>query len=165
MASFVDTQGRTWLVRLNFGLVEDIKEQTGIDFLSPSLPDVLREVSQSPRKFVEALWVCCEAAAEKSGVTPEDFGHSLDGDTLSDAESALLQALVDFTRRPMRAVAQETMKMAQAAEKKLAENAMEKLRQPDLVDVVVREMLSQDGESGKSPESSESTPVLTASES
>jgi len=161
MPQFKDMKGRAWGVDLSIGLASRIRQNTGVDFLAPELGKALRELAADPMKLVGVLWECCAEQAERSGVTPEDMGMSLGGDSLSDASEALMEALVLFTRRPLRPAAKRAMELGKEAERLLMERAGERLAKPglavELADALEAE-LTPGAESGKLPESSGSTP-------
>jgi hypothetical protein len=89
--SFEDIKGRTWSIRITFGIVDNIAEELGDDLI-----DDPTSISLHPRRWVEMLWICVEEQAKEQGVTPQDFGASLDGATLRNAMNLFMEDFSDF---------------------------------------------------------------------
>lgn len=90
-----------WDLRLNVGLIEDIKEKTEVDLdLLIQKPEEFSQLLMvQPRKLVELLWVICEEQAVKQSITPKEFGRMFDRDTLDSAGNALIESILDFYPR------------------------------------------------------------------
>ena len=153
MPSFVDMKGRKWTLVLSIGLADRIKSAVGVDFLSKNISAALNCLANDPMKLVGVLWEMCAEEAEKRGVQPEELAASLGGDAVSDASDALMESIVDFTRRSMRPAMQKALDAARKAEEQMGQRAVEALDRPGLMEAVMAEVLSE-SESGKSPESS-----------
>ena len=91
MSKFKDDKGREWTLVLNYHIASRIEDELEIPLLSK-----LQEVEFSPRHCVEMVWMIIEQQAEKQGVTPEDFGGSIIGDTLEHLSDALLDCVAFF---------------------------------------------------------------------
>lgn len=106
--TFRDADGRDWTLRLTVGLLEEVKEGTGVDLTRVvTSPDGLGDVLfADPRTIVKVLWVIVAAQADKAGVTPESFGYSFDGEAVERATEALVGSVLDFfpRSRPARAM-------------------------------------------------------------
>ena len=104
MRQFTDTKGRVWEVELNVRQMKHVRDILGIDLVNVVAAnrdggiatDTLDRVANDPILLVDILWVLCEGQAKSAGVTDEDFGSSLAGDSISDATRAFLDELVDF---------------------------------------------------------------------
>lgn len=88
---FKDTKGREWSLRLSFQNFEDILEELGDDLLSDP-----GNLSLHPRRWVEMLWVCIREEAKGRDVTPQEFGSSMDGNSLKQAMDAFMEDYSDF---------------------------------------------------------------------
>ena len=88
---FQDTKGRSWSIKLTFGILEEIREEVGTDILADPT-----SISLEPRKWVEMLWVCIQEQAGKLDVTPQEFGGSLDGECLRNGMEAFMEDLGSF---------------------------------------------------------------------
>jgi len=89
--SFKDIKGRTWTLKITFGIIDNIAEELGDDLI-----DDPTSISLHPRRWVEMLWLCVEEQAKELGVTPQDFGGSLDGTTLRSAMELFMEDFSDF---------------------------------------------------------------------
>lgn len=89
--SFKDLKGRTWSIKITFGIIDNIAEELGDDLI-----DDPTSISLHPRRWVEMLWLCVEEQARKMDVTPEEFGGSLDGAIVRDAMNKFMEDYSDF---------------------------------------------------------------------
>ena len=104
MRQFTDTKDRAWDVELNVRQMKRVRDILGIDLVNviqagkdgAVATDTLDRVANDPILLVDILWVLCEGQAKAAGVTDDDFGSSLAGDSISDATRAFLDELVDF---------------------------------------------------------------------
>lgn len=92
---FKDAKGREWKVQFNFRNLCRISDELEVDLI-----DNPTELPKSARKYVEIAWLLVEEQAEKEGVTPEDFGSSLDGNAFKSMQEALLLELAVFFEAP-----------------------------------------------------------------
>lgn len=94
MASFKDTEGRTWIVTIPFSLAR-AKKNEGIDYLDPmTFGKVLEDVYAAS----DLLWELCQAQATQIGVSESQF-HDLAFAVKADAWAALVKAIEDFFRQ------------------------------------------------------------------
>ena len=104
MKTFTDNKDRVWEVELNIRQMKRVRDVLGIDLVNvisankdgTVSTDTLERVANDPILLVDILWVLCEGQAKPAGVTDDDFGSSLAGDSISDATRAFLDELVDF---------------------------------------------------------------------
>ena len=104
MRQFTETKERVWEVELNVRQMKRVRNMLGIDLVNviqagkdgAVATDTLDRVANDPILLVDILWVLCEGQAKAAGVTDDDFGSSLAGDSISDATRAFLDELVDF---------------------------------------------------------------------
>ena len=104
MRTFKDNEGRTWSVALNVHQMKRVRAHLGIDLvnviaLDPDgkvKVDLVDRIAGDPCLLVDILWVCVEEEAKAAGVTDEQFGRSLAGDSIEEATRAFLDELVDF---------------------------------------------------------------------
>ena len=104
MRQFTDTKERVWDVELNVRQMKRVRDVLGIDLVNviqagkdgAVATDTLDRVATDPILLVDILWGLCEGQAKAAGVTDDDFGSSLAGDSISDATRAFLDELVDF---------------------------------------------------------------------
>ena len=104
MRQFTDTKERAWEVELNVRQMKRVRDVLGIDLVNviqagrdgTVATDTLDRVANDPILLVDILWGLCEGQAKAAGVTDDDFGSSLAGDSIADATRAFLDELVDF---------------------------------------------------------------------
>lgn len=101
MLTFKDRENREWEVKLDVGMIEDIKDETGVD-----LDDLMKEKSKmsemifaETRKLVEIMYVICKEQINKIPLTPREFAKGFDRQTLDSASDAFLNALILFYPR------------------------------------------------------------------
>ena len=104
MRTFKDNSGRTWTVELNVHQMKRIRARLGVDLVNVIAldaggkvkVDLVDRIANDPCLLVDILWVCVEEEAKAAGVTDEQFGRSLAGDSIETATAAFLDELVDF---------------------------------------------------------------------
>ena len=170
MASFKDCEGRLWDVRVNVETLRRVISLVKVDLLSIIEGDLAVELCDNPVKLCDILFAVCKPEADKRGVTDQDFGRAMAGDSIGDATAALLGEVADFSPSPrqraiLRRVVQAAME-AEArghdlAEKRLASGILERVADAVIAKAIkeadekVAELLGTAGKSsGSVPESS-----------
>lgn len=98
MATFRDGNGREWHINVTVADVKRVKEQTGL-LLTCLVEDKLMPLAtlvSDPVKLVDTVWVLIEPQAKAAGLTDEQFGQSLSGDSVDQMANAFMEALTDF---------------------------------------------------------------------
>ena len=131
MRTFKDNSGRTWTVELNVHQMKRIRARLGVD-------------------LVDILWVCVEEEAKAAGVTDEQFGRSLAGDSIETATAAFLDELVDFFPGARRLFLKKAVDLARKYTAETKDVLAKALEDPELTRRVEESMRS----SASSPESS-----------
>ena len=104
MRTFKDNKGRTWEIALNVWQMKRLRDTLGIDLVNVITldaggkvkVDLVDRIANDPCLLVDILWVCVEDEAKAAGVTDEEFGRSLAGESIEEATRAFLDELVDF---------------------------------------------------------------------
>jgi hypothetical protein len=98
MKTFTDSGGRTWTVAIHVTAVKRVRAALGIHLaeLITGPFDALGEFLADPVKLVDTMYVLCRDEAERAGVSDEDFGRAMAGDSLLFAREALVAELVAF---------------------------------------------------------------------
>ena len=104
MHVFKDNKGRSWEVVLDVRQVRRVRAALGIDLANVIAlakdgsvdVGVVDRIANDPCLLADVLWVLVEGKAKEDGVTDEEFGASLAGDSIEDAARAFLDELVDF---------------------------------------------------------------------
>ncbi len=113
MKSFTDSENRRWDVSLNVTTLKRVRNITDVDLLTVlDKPDLLTELAGDPVRFVDVLYVIVKPQADQLGVSDEQFGSALDGESIEHASNAFLEALVDFFPGARRAMLRRVMDRA-----------------------------------------------------
>ena len=139
MRQFTDTKERVWDVELNVRQMKRVRDVLGIDLVNviqagkdgAVATDTLDRVANDPILLVDILWVLCEGQAKTAGVTDDDFGSSLAGDSISDATRAFLDELVDFFPGARRLFLKKAVDLARKFETENAQMLEKALASPE----------------------------------
>lgn len=98
MRTFIDTQGRTWAIRLTLGTLRDIQSKLGINLLMlhDGDPPLITRLISDQLLVGELICALLEKQFEEKGMTEADMNESFDGKTLLAASSAFFEELMDF---------------------------------------------------------------------
>ncbi len=163
MRTFKDGKGRTWEVALNVWQMKRLRDTLGIDLVNvigtgpdgSVKVDLIDRIANDPVLLVDILWVLCEGGAKSAGVTDEDFGSSLAGDSIEEATRAFLDELVDFFPGARRIFLKKAVGLARRWTDETAAALKAALESPELEERLKTELRSATA----SPESAASTPV------
>lgn len=129
MASFTDSQGRTWSISLTIGLAAQLKKKFNLDFVG-ALYDpekayaIIGNLYQDLVRFCELIHTA--TAAE---ISLDEFMTGLDGDDVNHAFEALDQAFTDFYPLPKRERVAQTKARIKAALENEQDNILEEINQ------------------------------------
>ena len=156
MKTFTDNKDRVWEVELNIRQMKRVRDILGIDLVNvisankdgSVSTDTLERVANDPILLVDILWVLCEGQAKPAplpghlpdgrqpaaggyGVTEEDFGSSLAGESIEEATRAFLDELVDFLPGARRVYLRKAVDLARKYERESAEVLQTVLESPE----------------------------------
>ncbi len=159
MRTFKDNAGRTWSVTLNVLQMKRIRAHLGIDLVNVITldaggkvkVDLVDRIANDPCLLVDILWVCVEDEAKAAGVTDEEFGRSLAGESIEEATRAFLDELVDFFPGAKRLFLKKAVELSRKFGGEMTEALGKALEDPELERRVEESMRS----SASSPASSE----------
>ena len=159
MRTFKDNAGRTWGVTLNVLQMKRIRAHLGIDLVNVITldaggkvkVDLVDRIVNDPCLLVDILWVCVEDEAKAAGVTDEEFGRSLAGESIEEATRAFLDELVDFFPGAKRLFLKKAVELSRKFGGEMTEALGKALEDPELERRVEESMRS----SASSPASSE----------
>ena len=162
MKTFTDNKDRVWEVELNIRQMKRVRDVLGIDLVNvisankdgTVSTDTLERVANDPILLVDILWVLCEGQAKPAGVTDDDFGSSLAGDSIEEATRAFLDELVDFFPGARRLILKKAVGLARKYEMESAAAVAEALESPEFEERM-KTLLSPRGGSPGSPESTQ----------
>ena len=159
MRTFKDNAGRMWSVTLNVLQMKRIRAHLGIDLVNVITldaggkvqVDLVDRIASDPCLLVDILWVCVGDEAKAAGVTDEEFGRSLAGDSIDEATAAFLDELVDFFPGAKRLFLKKAVELARKYTGDMTAALEKALSDPELERRIEESMRS----SASSPESSE----------
>lgn len=151
--TFTDTEGRVWTVRVTYGDAKRVKQLLDLDILS--LPDegveVIAKFLGNVLQFIDVVYVLVKPQADALGVSDEQFGQSMSGDSLRAAREAFYGALADFSPAQLREVLLGIQEQGAKIQTAMCQQAMEAMKSFD-ADAAVKSLVS----SGNSPGSPDS---------
>lgn len=150
MQTFVDTAGRTWAVSVDVATVKRVRSLVDVDLLDleKSMPAIA-----DPVTLCDVLYAIVQPQAEKAGVTDEQFGAAMGGDTLDAASNALLESLTLFFSGPRRETLRKVLEKTKRAERLAAEavdRRLEMMTDSAISEQMERELTSREQRLGLS---------------
>lgn len=151
MASFKDSEGREWELRLTLRSASRVKEKTGVninDALKVTKGDGVKETTlliqqliDDPHKLYSVVVCLLEPQFKSEGITEEQFGEALDDeDVVADIVEALNLAVIDFFPSDRRAALRRAFERLWSAGKKRSkvdvEAAIERVEKMDVEKLV-----------------------------
>lgn len=147
MKTFADNAGRMWTLAIHVFAVKRTRALCGVDLygLVDEKFEGLGRLLGDPVQFVDVLYSLCKDEADKLGITDEDFGRSLAGDSLERATDAFLAELTDFFPDPRaRAGLRKVLEMGRGLTERVLAHAMQELDATDL-DAAARTLIGSSG--------------------
>ena len=127
--TFTDKIGESWELELNVGLIEDVKEITGVDFdkVLNEPENIATLLFAQPKKLVEVLWVMCKEQADKRNIEPKAFGYRFDRESIDLAANALIGSIISFYPRGLagRILADQLPEIIEKMDRKIVEKMKE----------------------------------------
>ena len=103
MHKFTDDMEREWKIILNTTIMEEISDGLDIDLFEPIKEggeNVLTKIApiskENIARFVNMLFMICEAQCKDQSITPKLFGQGLGGIGLKSATTAFYEEWMDF---------------------------------------------------------------------
>lgn len=102
MRKFYDTEGRAWELSINVSSAKRIKSLAGVDVVDVTNQenDALQRLATDEILLCDVVYATIKPQADSIGVTDEQFGESMSGDSLGKAAEALMEEIADFSRSP-----------------------------------------------------------------
>lgn len=159
MHKFKDAAGREWELDFSLGMAAKLKDELQVDVLDGG--ESLTKLATDPYTTANVLYLICEEQATKAGVSDEQFGRLLKGDTIDDATEALLAELVDFFPKRQREALRTMLAKLTGMQDEAAKMGTAKLNSQAMQDLMARELAKASQEidlmmagnlSGKQPE-------------
>jgi hypothetical protein len=129
MTTFKDNQNREWTIRLDFALLQAIRDGAQVDLGNiEELAKTWAGLLYDDAKSLLVVWIAVERAASAQSVDKSTFLQAMDGESLEQALVALGAAIESFTQPRKRGMVERAIRgvnegMAKAV--KQAEEAIE----------------------------------------
>lgn len=151
MQTFADRFGRSWSIEITVAEAKRVRDRLGLKLYDlvedkfSGLSNLLRD----PVTLIDVIYVLCQPQIEKAGLTDEQFGAGMAGESIGKAGEAFVEAYLDFFQDPrVSATLRRIMSKGREAANLLVTEADAKLS--NLTAASVAEMLRK--QSGRSPE-------------
>lgn len=105
MATFKDTAGREWEVKITAGRLTRLRELLGYSVAIVATPEGVAEwrgpeVTRDPERFGEVLAILLAEQFKSTGITRDAFEEAFDEDAYRAAGAAFKDALMGFSQVP-----------------------------------------------------------------
>jgi hypothetical protein len=142
MASFTDRKQLAWSIDLDVAAVRRVKSTLGVDLLAVAEAEstLLARLYTDPIFLVDLLYVLVQEQAQARGISDEDFGAGLGGESIDQAAEALLQAITDFFPRRQREVLQALLAKVDEGMERVVVRIRERVATPQLTAAIDREI-------------------------
>lgn len=159
MHLFKDREAREWTVDISVDAIRRVKSLAKVDLMELlSEGAFIDKLIADPCLLVDILYVVCKPQADSRGVSDEQFGAAMGGDSLDDATQALLEDFCDFFPSRKRAILRLALAKLKQIEGKVMDLAEATMADPAL-DQAISGALSKLGSSFTlTPQSADATP-------
>lgn len=135
MKSFKDATGQEWLIGVTVDTIKRVRDLANVDLLSILDGKLVEQLTADPILLCNVVYIVCKPDADERGISDEQFGQRMGGDSIDGATSALLEELVNFFPVAKRRVLTAAVEKFRKMEKDLAdqiEAKIEALNPPSL---------------------------------
>jgi hypothetical protein len=137
--TFKDREGNQWSCVVSINDVKRLRDLVGLDVMS-AIEGKFFEAIADPILLCDALNVVCLAQIERRGLTNEQFGLLLLGDTIEQAAAAFVEGVIDFFPTQRRQILTTLWEKQTAADRKLMAAALTRIRSPQVDSLIEREI-------------------------
>lgn len=157
---FKDKTGRSWDCTLSIAALKRIKTMLDVDLLDllagGCVAEGVKRVILSPQSACDVLYVAVKPQADAAGLTDEQFGELLAGQTLADGLADLLTEIEIFFEATQGPAAAAALRAMRTKRDQIAASVWTQAREQIEAEPLP---VIPGGSSGGSPENSESTPA------
>jgi len=151
MGVFRDKNDKEWTITVNISTMKRVRDLLDVNLMDMVGGDLAQRLAGDPVLLVDVIYGCVKPQADAAGISDEQFGDSLNGDSIDDASRVLLDSLINFSPKARGTV------LRKAADKMKILQAEVLERTSKSLDAITSESLAGNL-SGSLPESSDSTP-------
>lgn len=143
MPTFKDKAGREWSLSLDAPKIMRIREECDPRFLlnDGDEENTFDRLDADSVLLCRVVFLLCSEGREKHGVSEEQFYSDVigDGDSIDAAVSAMLEAILSFSRGRTRTVLETLARKQQKVQQLLVEKVLTKINDPALEERIVAE--------------------------
>lgn len=101
MRQFIDSSGRQWVIQINVDTIKRVRDLAKVDLadVASGDPPLIVRLTTDVVMLCDVLFSICEKQAATAGVSDEEFGRAMGGDTLLLGSTALMEELIDFFQK------------------------------------------------------------------
>jgi hypothetical protein len=141
MARFADKEGRSWEPEVDVVTIGRVRAALKINLLELLLPNTtLPEQLNDPCLIVDVLYLLCRDEADRLGMDSDAFGRAMTPDGIEDGWDAVLEGLVLFSPRGLRAAHQKVLEKAKRFQATAAERLRTAIESPEFEAMLDREI-------------------------
>jgi hypothetical protein len=140
MQKFVDRAGHIWIVDIDNTTLRRVKNLTGVQLLEAIDGDLITRLSSDPLLLGDVLYAICKPQADHQQITDEAFGEGLAGNSIDDATSALLEALINYFPESRRRLLRKAAEKQKLIETRGLSAIEKRLDDPNLVERIVEDL-------------------------
>ena len=101
--TFKLSSGQSFTLQLDTVLIRQVRAERDVDLVASDMSG-LQKAASDVALLADVLWVLCRDAAVKVGITEEQFGRGIVGDTWEEARRALQYAVAHFFPKRQREI-------------------------------------------------------------
>ena len=158
MKTFTDNAGRAWTLSLTIDAAKRVKGLLDVNLLELEAgdPPLLTRLGTDVILLCDVIFALVKPQADAAGVTDEQFGAALGGETILAAQTAFYEELVDFFRK----LGRTDLAKAVDAQRRMIDLAVRRIEtRIDRLDLEAAVESTLGEPSTNLPPSSESTPA------
>lgn len=139
---WTDGRGRDWSTAVTVNTVRRVKQLTGVDLLEVFDGKLMAQLAIDPVLLANVLYAVSKPQADERGVSDEEFGELLAGESIERATEALVQGIIDFFPPARRSVLERLWRATSRADAEAVKLAQAKLSD-ETIDTAIRRMIRE----------------------
>ena len=137
--TWTDSENRGWSCAITVATVKRVQQLAEVNLLE-AFEGLLMKLAEDPVSLANVLYAVCKLQADERGVTDEQFGELLGGETIEGATTALVQGIIDFFPSQRRQILKQIWAKTQKARQAVTDLAVEKVDSPQLDELQTLEL-------------------------
>lgn len=112
MATWKDKNGKEWNCEITVKVLKQIKQRLNVDFMD--ITNAVKKLMTDVYFLCDSLYIVHEEECQRNGLSDEDFGALLVGETIDNATKALIDSLICFFPTQQREMLEKITKKREA---------------------------------------------------